>query len=71
MANFKLGRLLSTPGAIEAARVAGDCLLTYIQRHAAGGWGVVGDEDKRANDRTQVDGSRLLSACLLWKGSKV
>jgi hypothetical protein len=63
MARFELGQLLATSGALEA--VAGEDLGLYLVRHAAGDWGVVGDADKRANDRALVDGTRLFSADLL------
>jgi hypothetical protein len=37
---YPLGRLLATPGVLEAARWAGDSLLPYLNRHARGDWGV-------------------------------
>ena len=45
---FPLGQLLATPGAIQAAHEAGDNLLLYICRHAAGDWGDLSREDMRA-----------------------
>lgn len=69
---FELGTLVATPAAIAAARRAGDDLVVYaLMKHGVGDWGIVGDEDKRANDRALVDGSRLLSAYLLKDGTKV
>jgi hypothetical protein len=63
--------VLATPGVIEAAERAGDDLMNIIRRHAAGDWGTVGPEDRRANERALRDGSRLLSAYLLRDGTKV
>ena len=68
MARFELGRLLATPGALEAAEDAGDDLRPYLSRHAQGDWGVVDDADRRANDRALIDGTRLLSAYVLRDG---
>jgi hypothetical protein len=68
MARFELGRLLATPGALEAAEDVGDDLRTYLSRHAQGDWGVVDDSDKRANDRALIDDTRLLSAYVLRDG---
>ncbi|MBC8109043.1 MAG: hypothetical protein H7Z14_20830 [Anaerolineae bacterium] len=39
--------------------------LAYIAPHSRGGWGVVGDADKRLNDQAVKDGTRLLSAYML------
>jgi hypothetical protein len=69
MAKFQLGQLLSTPGVLDAA--AGESLLPHISRHAAGDWGDVDAEDKRANDRALIDGTRLLSAYRLRSGVKI
>ena len=69
MGKFPLGQLLATPGVLDAA--AGEDLLPYLRRHAAGDWGIVDDEDKRANNRSLKNGSRLLSAYLLASGIKV
>jgi hypothetical protein len=69
MAKFDLGQLLATPGVLRAAD--GEDLRRYLARHASGDWGIVGDGDKRANDRALIDGTRLLSAYLLGNGVKV
>jgi len=62
---FKPGRVLATPGAIEALERSGQSIWVYLSRHLAGDWGVVDDEDKQANEEALKDGSRLLSAYLL------
>jgi hypothetical protein len=70
-AKFKLGQMLATPGVLDAVEAAGDDLSVYISRHAAGDWGTVDEEDKRANDQALKVGARLLSAYLLKDGTKV
>ena len=70
-AKFRLGQLLSTPGAIEAATTSGDNLLMYVARHASGDWGTVDTADRQANDEALVAGARLLSAYLLRDGTKI
>jgi hypothetical protein len=65
MASFRLGQLLATRGAIEAA---GDDLMQHIARHARGDWGTICDADKRLNDRALKDGTRLLSVYVLRDG---
>ena len=62
---FKPGRVLATPGAIEALERSGQNLWHYLSLHLSGNWGVVDDEDKAANEEALKEGSRLLSAYLL------
>ncbi len=59
---FPLGRLLATPGALAALSEAGQTPLAYLQRHAAGDWGDLGAEDRRANEDALRSGARLFSA---------
>lgn len=68
---FPLGQLLATPGAIRAAHEAGDNLLLYILRHAAGDWGDLSGEDMRANAEALKEGTRLLSAYHLNDDTKI
>lgn len=69
---FDLGRLLATPGALAALQEAGQTPLEFISRHAATDWGdELCDEDKRLNDQSLIDGSRLLSAYRLKTGEKL
>lgn len=60
-AKFQLGRLLATPGALEAIEVSGQTAADFLARHAAGDWGDVDAEDAAANEAALLDGSRLLS----------
>ena len=68
---FALGQLVATPGALAALVTNSQSVLEFLERHRTGDWGVVNAEDKRANDRSLKDGSRLLSAYRLDDGTKV
>ena len=62
---FKPGRVLATPGAIEALERSGQSVWHFLTRHLSGDWGVVDSDDKAANDDALRDGSRILSVYLL------
>lgn len=62
---FPLGRTLATPGALAACTEANVDPRTYLDRHATGDWGDLGEEDKAANDEALVTGARILSAYTL------
>ena len=74
---FALGRLVATPGALEALGTSGETALPYLARHRAGDWGEVCDEDKRLNDEAVAhEGdpdrqSRVLSAYRTTGGVKL
>jgi hypothetical protein len=68
---FDLGQVVATPGALEAMGKADQTAWEFVSRHAAGDWGVVGDEDAELNNESLKDGSRLLSAYLLKTGEKI
>lgn len=70
-ASFNLGRIVATPGALDAFAAAGEQPLTYLIRHAACDWGIVSTEDGRLNDQSVENGSRILSAYRLKNGVKV
>jgi hypothetical protein len=59
---FPLGRLLATPGSIEALARSGQSPGEFLARHAGCDWGEVCDDDKALNEDSLRDGSRLLSA---------
>jgi hypothetical protein len=62
---FSMGRLLITPGAMEALRRANQSSWALLSKHVVGDWGLVSDEDKQLNEDSLLDGSRLLSAYIL------
>ena len=68
---FETGRLLATPGALEAFESAGQNVAEFLKRHLRGDWGTVDDEDKSLNDQSVSDGSRILSAYVLKTGVKI
>jgi hypothetical protein len=71
VAKFHPGQILATPGALEAITKAGQEPRYFLDRHVSGDWGEVCDEDKAANDRSLIDGSRLLSAYRTLKGVRL
>jgi hypothetical protein len=68
---FTLGQIVATPGAIEAMEESGQTPDYFLEQHAAGRWGIVGEEDWKLNDDALKDGSRILSAFLTLKGKKL
>ncbi len=69
MAAFPLGRVVSTPGALEV--LAPEELLVLLRRHQSGDWGEVDAHDRRANNRALKDGTRVLSSYTTSGGEKV
>lgn len=68
---FSLGRIVATPGAIQALLAAGQSADEFLSRHCTGDWGDLDDEDKALNDAALVDGSRILSAFTLRTGVRI
>ena len=68
---FSPGRLVATPGALEAMSESGQTAAYFLQRHLAGDWGEVSSDDWQLNEAALVDGSRLLSAYRTLKGKKL
>jgi hypothetical protein len=65
-AKFRLGRLLSTPGALE--RVSHGEMLRAIRRHVSGDWGSVCPADAEANEEAVHENARLLSSYTTEEG---
>ena len=57
---FDLGQIVSTPGALEAC--SREYLSECLTRHVRGDWGVVAEEDRKANFQALFSGARILSA---------
>ncbi len=68
---FPLGRVVATPGALDAFATADEEYLPYLMRHAVGDWGELDPEDAQANDEAHEEGGRLFSAYSLQAGTKV
>jgi len=58
--SFQLGRVVITPNALDQLTPA-DVQLG-LQRHQAGDWGDLGEEDWKENDNALRTGLRLLSS---------
>ncbi len=58
---FRLGTLVATPGALDAAP-SREALLDLVQRHESGDWGDLDAHDQRENEIAVREGLRILSA---------
>jgi hypothetical protein len=61
-AQFPLGRVVATPGALKLLSEMGEDPFGYIARHAAGDWGDLCAFDHRQNQITLREGLRILSS---------
>ena len=68
---FSLGRIVATPGALEALRNAGQTSGEFLARHVTGDWGDLHEDDRQLNDAALIDGSRILSAYVTRKGTRI
>ena len=68
---FLPGRLVATPGALQALEENGQGCTEFLERHLAGNWGDLCDEDKVANDEALADDLRILSAYRLEDGTRI
>ena len=64
---FELGRLVATPGVIDAIGV--ERTTPYIVMHMTGHWGDLDEQDQRTNDWSVKNGARILSQ-YYWEGEK-
>ncbi len=68
---FPLGKLVATPGALDALKENGVNALEFLRRHQRGDWGDLCAEDTAANERAVREGMRLLSAYHLADRRKI
>ena len=74
---FQLGRVVATPGAIQALQDAGQEPDHFLILHAAGSWGDLCPEDRRRNDDAVAHEDdpdrrdRVLSAYVTRGGTKL
>jgi len=68
---FSPGRLVATPGALEALAQSGQTPNFFLGKHLSGDWGELSLEDRELNDEALLDGSRLLSAYRTLKAVKI
>ena len=68
---FDPGRILATPGALDAIASSGDDPLDFLCRHLDGDWGELSPEDIAENELSLREGFRLLSAYSLRDGTRI
>ena len=71
MTSFDLGRIVATPGALEALEISGETPATFLRRHIAGDWGDLDEHDRAENELSVKEGFRLLSAYRLRDGTRI
>lgn len=59
---FPLGTTVATPGAVDALLKNAVSPAHLLVRHSLGDWGDVDPEDRRANEQSLLNGTRLLSS---------
>ena len=70
-ARVALGKVVATPGALDALQEAGQGALEFIRRHVIGDWGALSEEDKQENELSVREGFRILSSDTLKSGVKI
>ncbi len=68
---FPLGRVVATPGALDALERAEQQPSEFLDRHVTGDWGELDEEDKEENERSVQEGLRILSAYTTSAGDKI
>jgi hypothetical protein len=68
IAKFRLGKIVSTPNALN--QLTQDDILLAIQRHQAGDWGDVDEDDRKENELSLERGLRLFSVYHAVSGVK-
>lgn len=68
---FNLGRIVATPGALDALKEAGDNAFAFIRRHVRGDWGDVCEDDAKENELALGHGLRILSSYRTSAGEKL
>lgn len=67
---FNPGAVVATPGVLEAFTASGQSPLDFLQRHLAGDWGELDENDVRGNELSLQHGWRILSSYSLSTGVK-
>jgi hypothetical protein len=68
VAVFRLGHIVATPNALQS--ITHEDILRGIQRHQAGDWGSLEEDDRISNDRALAGGGRIFSAYHAANGTK-
>jgi hypothetical protein len=62
MGLFDLGRVVATPGALEALRRSPQSPAYFLDKHVKGEWGDLDKDDTEANWTAVREGGRILSS---------
>lgn len=69
---FNPGRIVATPGALEAIRASGQSAEIFVGAHLEGYWGRdLCEEDRLLNEAALTDGSRILSVYRTLRGRRL
>lgn len=68
---FQLGKVVATPGAIEALSAAQTSAWELLSKHVSGDFGTVDADDWQSNLDAIKDGERILSAYTLKTGERL
>jgi hypothetical protein len=68
---FELGQVVATPGALAALERSRQAPWEFLDRHRAGDWGEVPEEDKKENEVSLLNGYRILSAYRTGLGERL
>jgi hypothetical protein len=70
-AKFALGLVVATPGALAAITAFGQRPQEFLDRHIAGDWGELDEEDRQENELSVANGFRILSAYRLRDDTRI
>ena len=68
---FPLGRIVATPGALDALYRTEEDPRDYILRHVRGDWSQMDPHDQEENRRSVHEGHRIFSSFALNDGTKL
>lgn len=68
---FNPGRVVMTPGVMEALEKANQSPLEFLARHLRGDWGDLCEEDRQANEEALTQDLRTLSAYRTAEATKI
>ena len=68
---FELGKIVQTPGALEALERSGQDASFFLEKHAGGDWGDVAADDQAENERALLAGGRLVSLFMTLRGDVI
>lgn len=71
MMKFSLGKVVVTPGALEAFQAANQNLVELVFMHASGDWGDMPEEDKDQNEEALRQSGRLMSSYSTKSGEEI